>query len=405
MGNTTIANTSIGNGSPADFDFVAGGDGVPNTAMANNTIADTIPAMTGMGLERCPCMRLTDVAYPRARMVECPLGWQLDSPCVSASTGLNPDGVSISPSDGPYIPPDYAYPQTYGVGCGVHPEPGHDQCYDVSTGQPLPVEEQAAFCGQSWCWVDPANCDMDMAMTAYFAPASLAYSFATCNSTNEYTPVEGINDNLPDGVDDEDAVATNATTPNATTPNATTPAPTLTPDPSPPTIVELKFTATVQFTIPAQGDPDTPEVIAYKTGVTTAAPKPTNVTVDMMTVGIAATRRLRSGRKLDGNGGITIETAVTYTIPTGGATDAMDLASAIEDAAADALSPENVANAVEQAFAESDADASLFNVTAFRSSVSTVQVTITAPPVSEESFASKQMMPWFVLATLAAMLF
>merc|ERR1719160_214263 len=56
------------------------------------------------------------------------------------------------------------YPTNYGTICQAHMEPGHSDCYDVDAGTPLPAEgsgaakEQAGWCDDPWCYIDPCNC-------------------------------------------------------------------------------------------------------------------------------------------------------------------------------------------------------------------------------------------------------
>lgn len=40
------------------------------------------------------------------------------------------------------------------------------------------------WCGQSWCYVDPGNCDLDVAQSYYFPGRGLWYSYQTCASRN-----------------------------------------------------------------------------------------------------------------------------------------------------------------------------------------------------------------------------
>mmetsp|Transcript_41391 Transcript_41391/g.74956 ORF Transcript_41391/g.74956 Transcript_41391/m.74956 type:complete len:468 (-) Transcript_41391:97-1500(-) len=70
---------------------------------------------------------------------------------------------------------------SYGNACGFHKELGFDRCYNQSTGEPLPPEEQASWCEGSWCWVDPCTCGQpDMTKAATDFGTELWYSYRNC---------------------------------------------------------------------------------------------------------------------------------------------------------------------------------------------------------------------------------
>jgi hypothetical protein len=91
-----------------------------------------------------------------------------------------PNGVDVIP-----------YPTTYGSLCGNHDAATTPYCAD-ETGAPL--ADAADWCGSSWCWVDPNNCDSGSDPSSYFhidgVDAVLHYSYATCDSENTFTDTE-----------------------------------------------------------------------------------------------------------------------------------------------------------------------------------------------------------------------
>ena len=85
---------------------------------------------------------------------------------------------------------DHPYPTSYGTNCATHDvatEP-----YADASGAPL--ADAADWCSSSWCWVDPANCDIQSDPSSYFhidgQEAVLHYSYGTCASENTFTDTE-----------------------------------------------------------------------------------------------------------------------------------------------------------------------------------------------------------------------
>merc|ERR1712178_521408 len=54
----------------------------------------------------------------------------------------------------------------------------------------MPQSQQASWCNEPWCYVDPCNCDASDATKSDYFPGTLFYSTATCGSKNTYTAVE-----------------------------------------------------------------------------------------------------------------------------------------------------------------------------------------------------------------------
>jgi len=76
------------------------------------------------------------------------------------------------------------YPANYGEGCGIHAEPGHSDCSNISTG--TAKASQAAWCNSPFSWVNPCECQSsDMAKSTYFP--GLYYSYSVCGGNDTYT--------------------------------------------------------------------------------------------------------------------------------------------------------------------------------------------------------------------------
>jgi len=90
------------------------------------------------------------------------------------------------------------YPIDYGESCKKHLEPGDASCFDVATSTELSEDDQADYCGQSWCYVDGCTCNVaDVAggpsstLTLMDGmPAVIAYSYELCGQDGSWD-VEG----------------------------------------------------------------------------------------------------------------------------------------------------------------------------------------------------------------------
>jgi len=90
----------------------------------------------------------------------------------------------------------FNYQEDYGMSCKVHGEPGNTACSYITTvasttGQPKPANMKADWCDNTWCYVDPCNCNApDVYKSSYF-PLSMYYSYSTCGSADAFTGGEG----------------------------------------------------------------------------------------------------------------------------------------------------------------------------------------------------------------------
>lgn len=128
-----------------------------------------------MGAAGCQC--LGDLPS-EITVIDCIYDWAVDGQC------LEKDNL----------------PGNYGAQCGVHAEPGDEDCY-VQGDPPTPRADPEFWCGQKWCYVDPCNCDMaDATKSTYFdvtmVNATMAYSYATCGGANGYTDKKFPNQNM-----------------------------------------------------------------------------------------------------------------------------------------------------------------------------------------------------------------
>jgi hypothetical protein len=54
----------------------------------------------------------------------------------------------------------------------------------------MPQSQQASWCNEPWCYIDPCNCDASDGTKSDYFPGALFYSTATCGSKNTYTALE-----------------------------------------------------------------------------------------------------------------------------------------------------------------------------------------------------------------------
>ena len=86
---------------------------------------------------------------------------------------------------------------TYGIGCAQHdasrqacaPSPPTGLC--DGTVQPQPAsctsDDALAWCADSWCYVDPADCDVVNQHSVAMPSSTRYYSYATCGSIDSYS--------------------------------------------------------------------------------------------------------------------------------------------------------------------------------------------------------------------------
>ena len=78
----------------------------------------------------------------------------------------------------------YAYPSSYGLSnCTAHDFGLQPSCTDPSR----PSEYPTSFCYESWCYVDPSQCNVESSSTAYVPGTTLHYSYASCDTTVHYS--------------------------------------------------------------------------------------------------------------------------------------------------------------------------------------------------------------------------
>ena len=105
-------------------------------------------------------------------------------PCrdsVDLSNFLNSEGTALRPATN-----DHVLPTDYGLLCGQH-----DAWGSYCSGS------AAAYCKQTWCWVDPHNCNGSAIKNSTWFPGSYAYySYATCGSEDSFSD-SGTFDTMP----------------------------------------------------------------------------------------------------------------------------------------------------------------------------------------------------------------
>mmetsp|Transcript_12164 Transcript_12164/g.28383 ORF Transcript_12164/g.28383 Transcript_12164/m.28383 type:complete len:476 (+) Transcript_12164:71-1498(+) len=86
------------------------------------------------------------------------------------------------------------YPAFYGNYCGKQPEPGSSSCYNLTTMTELPTAEQAGWCNDPWCYVDPCSCPVeDLTLTSYFPGSGLYYSYSNCGGVDTFSSSDNQN--------------------------------------------------------------------------------------------------------------------------------------------------------------------------------------------------------------------
>ena len=95
-------------------------------------------------------------------------------PCLTAyPTGISPaDGFTVGTVN-------RFYSATYGLNtCAAHDQTNDPLCA---------AAEPPQWCADSWCYVDPNNCDFTAQASHYFSTATLFFSYKTCGSVNTFT--------------------------------------------------------------------------------------------------------------------------------------------------------------------------------------------------------------------------
>merc|ERR1712224_612109 len=126
------------------------------------------------GLASCACLgQLPDSVTD----IDCDYKWAFEKKCVK-TVGLVSNFTT--------------YPADYGESCKIHKEPGASSCFDLTKVPPeeKATADQANWCNQKWCYIDPCNCDAPDATKSDYFPDTLHYSYATCGDKNTYTALE-----------------------------------------------------------------------------------------------------------------------------------------------------------------------------------------------------------------------
>ena len=148
------------------------------------------------GQSGCKCIGLPSTIPT----VDCAEDYAFNGLCI-VPPALDIDG------DGDFDPVLYA--ADYGAMCKEHPDVGSAFCYNLATGEELSVDKRATWCDKPWCYIDPANCDVDghstsnygwmtsdCASTATSAEVDVmytphtclvSYSYETCGASDDYT--------------------------------------------------------------------------------------------------------------------------------------------------------------------------------------------------------------------------
>ena len=78
-------------------------------------------------------------------------------------------------------------PSNYGLGCHDWDVSIPTLCVDPETNQPFTGRDLKTWCQESFCFVDPENCDdTDHWPSGFFHGSGLHYSYKTCGSENHF---------------------------------------------------------------------------------------------------------------------------------------------------------------------------------------------------------------------------
>merc|ERR1719335_1627893 len=122
------------------------------------------------------------------------------------------------------------YPADYGMSCKVHKEPGSASCFNLTASPPVELakDDQASWCYDKWCYIDPCDCDADDPTKSDYFPGELDFSYKTCGDENAYTAATNATNKVGSAVCEAKA-AEKATTATGTGTKADAPAPTSAP--------------------------------------------------------------------------------------------------------------------------------------------------------------------------------
>jgi hypothetical protein len=126
------------------------------------------------GMSSCACLGALPDSVDD---IDCSYDWAFNGKCVK-TVGLVSNFTT--------------YAADYGESCKIHLEPGSSSCFDLTTVPPTAkaIVDQANWCNQKWCYIDPCNCDAPDPTNSDYFPDTLHYSYATCGDKNTYTALE-----------------------------------------------------------------------------------------------------------------------------------------------------------------------------------------------------------------------
>lgn len=148
--------------------------------------------MAPAGPDRRPCLLISIIALVGSAgradgqaSVGCPCisSWASSAFEMAASDGSG-TVLRVSVAD----EATHEYPLAYGTSvCAAHDTARAPFCADAETGAAL--ADAPGWCGQSWCFVDAANCDVASATSSYFSSAepALHFSYETCGQANSFS--------------------------------------------------------------------------------------------------------------------------------------------------------------------------------------------------------------------------
>ena len=140
----------------------------------------TCGELSQLGCECDGCCSLATPPAPAPPRAP-PAAPPLDCPCLTSfdGTGVTVNGSSLLVNISGVAA---WYPSTYGLSnCSAHDVGLPPSCSNASNAE-TSVADSPGWCFQSWCFVSPARCNRESALSALAGSANLSFSYAACSA-------------------------------------------------------------------------------------------------------------------------------------------------------------------------------------------------------------------------------
>ena len=156
-------------------------------ATVQSTLADSAAAAATLAAALAPFAPPpeTPPSSPPASPVPCPCLTAYPEGAITTLVGVSPMANILNFTTGQIDA--YAYPPTYGLAsCDTHDATLPPFCATLDSEEGFDPPANPSWCSDSWCYVDPANCDVANDATSYFNADVLHYSYAACGTVNQF---------------------------------------------------------------------------------------------------------------------------------------------------------------------------------------------------------------------------